>query len=142
MPMNKSPRLLLDTHAWLWLMSGTSEFSSIVQDQIEQAAQQHPIYISAISVWEVGMLVAKKRIQLQQDVLQWVQTALKAPGTQLIPLLPEIAIESTRLPGEFHGDPADRMIVATARHAGITLLTRDEKIVTYAQQGYLNVIAI
>jgi PIN domain nuclease of toxin-antitoxin system len=142
MPMNKSPRLLLDTHAWLWLMSGTVEFPPIVKKQIEHAAQQHQVYVSAISVWEVGMLATKKRIQLQQDVLQWTQTALKAPGTQLIPLLPEIAIESTRLPGEFHGDPADRIIVATARHAGLTCLTRDGKIGAYAQQGYLNIITI
>lgn len=137
MQMSKPSQLLLDTHVWLWLMMGSSELSDDTRSKIEESAQHRQVYIAAISIWEVGMLVAKGRIQLQQDVWQWTQAALKAPGLQLIPLLPEIAIESSRLPGSFHGDPADRILVATARHAGYTLLTRDEKILQYAEEGHL-----
>ena len=88
--MNKSPRLLLDTHAWLWLMSGTLEFAPIVQEQIEQAAQQHQVYISAISVWEVGLLESKGRIRLQMPCEAWVREALATPGLSLAPLTPEV----------------------------------------------------
>jgi PIN domain nuclease of toxin-antitoxin system len=74
--------------------------------------------------------------------LDWINQALGAPGLSLVPLLPEIAIESSRLPGSFHGDPADRILVATARKLGAHLVTDDSKIKDYAQEGNLRVIAV
>lgn len=138
--MNSSYGLLLDTHAWIWLMLGDKSLSQELVEQIELSAQQSLLYLSAISVWELAMLVSKGRVQLKQDVLQWTKSALNVPGLQCIPLSPEIMIESSRLPGECHGDPADRMIIATARHLGASLLTRDEKIQAYAASGYLHVL--
>jgi PIN domain nuclease of toxin-antitoxin system len=119
--------LLLDTHVWLWLVGGVEPLKRPVLSAVEGAARRGRIRVSAISVWELAMLEAKGRIRLSKDCLAWVREALSAPGTSLVPLTPEIAVETSRLPGEFHGDPADRILVATARLLGATLLTRDEK---------------
>jgi PIN domain nuclease of toxin-antitoxin system len=98
------------------------------------------VLVSAISVWEVGMLEAKGRVRFTVEVGEWVRRALAAPGVHLAPLTPEIALDSTRLPEPVHGDPADRILVATARRMGATLVTRDTKILDYGRQGLLSVI--
>jgi PIN domain nuclease of toxin-antitoxin system len=81
------------------------------------------------------MLAAKGRISLSRPVDDWVQAALRGPGVRLLPLSPETAIESTRLPGVPHGDPADRILIASARTLGGQLATCDSEILTYAQSG-------
>ena len=96
--------------------------------------------VSAISVWEIAQLEAARRIQLSVDVRAWVGRALAFPGVQLKGLSPAIAIESTRLPGSLHRDPADRILIATARLTGAALVTCDERILTYAKQGHVKVI--
>lgn len=88
------------------------------------------------------MLDAKGRIRLAKDCLAWVREALGAPGVSLVPLTPEIAVESSRLPGEFHGDPADRILVATARLLGAALLTRDERILAYGKRKHVSVMPV
>jgi len=125
--------LLLDTHTWIWLVMGESLSADTVQE-IEQAAQTCTLLLSAISLWELGMLVAKGRLELHQPLEQWAQQALDLPGLKLAPLLPAIALNSSFLSGIFHGDPADRLIVATALHYQAKLLTRDAKMLDYAQQ--------
>lgn len=134
---------LLDTHAWIWVIEGKAEIagSSIVR-RIEAASETNLIYISAISPWEVGMLEAKRRLRFTLPCLQWVLSALEAPGITLAPVDPYIAVESSFLPGEFHGDPADRIIVATARRLGATLISRDREILDYAAAGYVKAEAI
>jgi PIN domain nuclease of toxin-antitoxin system len=109
---------------------------------VEEAAHFGLVGVSVISVWEVAMLEAKGRIRLSKDCLSWVNEALRAPGLGLIPLTPEIAVDSSRLPGVFHGDPADRILVATARRQGAILLTRDEKILSYGKAKHLSVMAV
>ena len=83
------------------------------------------------------MLVAKSRLAFSRDVLDWINEALTGPGIALVPLLPKIAVASSRLPGGPHGDLADRVIVATARHLGAPVVTADRKILTYSRQGHL-----
>jgi PIN domain nuclease of toxin-antitoxin system len=142
MPRTRSgkERLLLDTHVWIWVMEGEeSELSKSTIRVIEDAGGGAGLLVSAISVWEVGMLEAKRRISLSRAVDEWVQAALTAPGHRLVELTPEIALESTRLPPTLHGDPADRIIVATARFLGATLVTCDESILKYAKTGHLRV---
>lgn len=134
--------LLLDTHTWLWLVGGAEPLKRPVLSAVEGAARRGRIRVSAISVWEVAMLQAKGRIRLAKDCLAWVQEALSAPGTSLVPLTPEIAVESSRLPGEFHGDPADRILVATARLLDATLLTRDERILAYGKGKLASVMRV
>ena len=140
MPKNRLP-LLLDTHCWLWIQSGGDEFSRSVVAEIEDAGQRGILLISAMSVWELSMLATKGRVILRMPLLEWVREALKTPGLSLVPLSPEIAVESTQLPGRFHGDPADRIIVASARYTGATLLTRDRGILSYSKQSHVRAIA-
>ena len=136
------PVLLLDTHVWIWLMNGDPALrGSPAVPAIEQAAREVRVGVAAISVWEVGMLEAKGRTILPMDGMLWIENALAAPGVRLIPLSPDIAIQSTRLPGAFHGDPADRMLVATARCRGCLLVTRDQRILDYGEQGLVRVLA-
>ncbi len=137
-----SEAVLLDTHVWIWLMIDEA-LTKPVKQQIEQASSEGHLYLSAISIisiWELGMLTEKGRIALRQDIQSWVTEALT--GIQCVPLTAELALASTQLLGEIHGDPADRMIVATARAKNALLLTRDDKILGYGDKGYLKTLAV
>src|SRR5277367_1279305 len=100
--------LLLDTHVLIWLIEGNMRLSVAVRETIENAAAGHSLFVSAITPWEIAMLVSKNRLLLNADVQDWIASALNEPGIRLLPLLPEIAVASTRLPWEMHQDPADR----------------------------------
>lgn len=132
--------IVLDTHVWIWLLIGEPELSETARRAIEDAATTGGVLVAAISIWEVAMLEAKRRLTFAKPCLQWVQQALAAPGVRLAPLTPEVAVESSRLPGSFHDDPADRMIVATARVLGATLVTRDTRLLAYGAEGHVVVI--
>lgn len=135
--------LLLDTHVWLWFALGNSDrLGEAACQQIEDAAYGGRLAVSAITIWEIGMLDAKGRITLGAPCEKWVEAALELPGLRLVGLEPEIAIASTRLPGEFHPDPADRILVATARALNATLATADERIINYSRAGYLKILDI
>ena len=130
--------LVLDTHVWIWVLEGIKgELSAATVRQIEKAAAASALAVSAISVWEVAMLEKRGRITLSRSIDEWTKAALTAPGIRLVDLSPEIALESTRLPGDPHGDPADRIIMATARVLGGTLVTRDKQILDYASSGHI-----
>ena len=137
----QSAPILLDTHYWIWLQSGAEEeFTRTMRKAVESAAAAGNLLLSVISVWELGMLEAKQRVRLHSPCEQWVREALATPGLSLVPLTPEIALDSSRLPGPFHGDPADRIIVATARTMGARLLTRDRKLTEYARRHHLALV--
>nr|WP_293080416.1 type II toxin-antitoxin system VapC family toxin [Okeania sp. SIO3B5] len=99
------------------------------------------IGIAAISCWELSMLVAKNRIELSMDVQIWMSLAFQHPKAQLLPLSPEIAVLSTRLPGEFHGDPADRLIVASCLLHKVPLISKDEKIKRWGYLYHVRIIS-
>jgi PIN domain nuclease of toxin-antitoxin system len=133
--------LLLDTHIWLWYVEGEVEqFSRRIEPLVEAAVRRGGILVSAISVWEIARLEASRRIDLSVDVRTWMARALDFPGVRLKGLSPSIALESTRLPGELHRDPADRMLIATARLLGAALVTRDERILAYGRAGHVRVV--
>lgn len=113
--------IVLDTHAWIWALSNPEKLSARARRRI---AGEESLGVSVISTWEVAMLVAKNRLTLDRDVLVWVRDALAQPKVTLLPLTPEIAVASTRL--AIHGDPADRMIVATAMTHAVDLVTADQ----------------
>lgn len=134
--------ILLDTHIFVWLMNGNEQVSQKARNVITECVQKEgSVFVSAISVWEIGMLVQKGRLTMKEPVLQWIQEALNAPYIQCAELTPEVMIESCQLPGEFHGDPADRMIVATSRVLNVPLLTKDERILAYAKSGHIDCVA-
>ncbi|HOI92560.1 MAG TPA: type II toxin-antitoxin system VapC family toxin [Candidatus Rifleibacterium sp.] len=117
--------IILDTHAWIWWTTDSSNLSEKASKAIKNASR---IGIPAICCWEIAMLAAKKRIGLSMDVQVWIDLALQKNKVQIVPLSPEIAVLSSRLPGEFHGDPADRLIVATSLALKAPLVSKDCKI--------------
>jgi PIN domain nuclease of toxin-antitoxin system len=134
--------LLLDTHCWIWSWFGHEhEFSVSGLSTLRQAAADGILVVSVISVWEIALLESKGRLHLTMDCLEWVNQALEMPGPSLVGLTPEIAVESTRLPGALHADPADRILVATARNIGARLMTRDQQLLAYGKKGHARIIA-
>ena len=135
--------LLLDTHVWLWYAEGvTGRLRPASIRKLDDARKGDGLIVSAISVWEIGMHASRGRIQLAVPLRDWVEKALSVPGIRLAPLDAAVAAESTLLPGEPQGDPADRFLVATARTHGVALATRDERIIEYAKHGFLRVVRI
>ncbi|HDN79307.1 MAG TPA: type II toxin-antitoxin system VapC family toxin [Chloroflexi bacterium] len=128
--------IVLDTHIWVWWVHGDKRLTP-TQIEVIVANETDVIGVSAISCWEVAKLVEYNRLRLPCPLEEWFEQALSYPGILLIPLTPEIVIESTRLPGEFHRDSADQIIVATARVYNCPLVTADEKILNYS---YVTVI--
>ncbi|WP_442775843.1 type II toxin-antitoxin system VapC family toxin [Sphaerotilus montanus] len=131
--------VLLDTHVLVWLVEGDERLSMLARAAIDEAGDQ--VWISAITPWEIGMLASKGRLRLGQEVAQWMDAVLALPGVRLAELSPAIAIASSCLPGAPHGDPADRIIAATARHLDLTLVTADQKLLDQGARGYLRVVA-
>jgi PIN domain nuclease of toxin-antitoxin system len=133
--------VLLDTHVWLWLVEGErSRLGRKAIAAVERASLRAGVLVSAMSVWEVAMLEARGRIRLALPATEWVRAALRAPGVRLVELTPEIAVDSARLPGEVHGDPADRVLIASARATGARLATRDEWTLAYGAAGHVAVL--
>jgi PIN domain nuclease of toxin-antitoxin system len=124
--------LVLDTHIVIWWTSGDSALSDNAKSRIEAAIESNEqVLVSSITAWEVSMLVSKGRLNLVMDIDTWIKTVSEIEGVPFVPVDNKVAIESTRLPSEFHKDPADRMIVALARVLSATLVTADEKILKY-----------
>ena len=123
--------IVLDTHVWVWWVSGHAALSRKAQRTIKAAVNQAAVYVSSISAWEVAQLTARGRLQLNMDVEAWVAKSEALPFLHFVPVDNAIAIKSVKLPEPFHADPADRIIIATALTLGFPLVTRDEKILDY-----------
>lgn len=127
--MGSNTLILLDTHIWLWWINGghhlSEKHSLILRENLNQG-----LAISMISCWEVAKLVESQRLKLAIDIKSWLTQATKPPLT-IVPLTLDIVLSSTQLPAPFHRDPADQIIVATARELDIPLMTADQKIMNY-----------
>ena len=124
--------IAIDTHVLVWLATGARQMiSKKAMKRISEELVNGQIWVSAISAWEIAMLVERERLVLSIDVESWLQNVGEINAIRFQPVTNKIALESVRLPGEFHKDPADRMIVATARTMGLALVTADEKIQAY-----------
>jgi len=134
--------LLLDTCAVIWLANGN--LSQPVVDAIILAGLAAGVFVSPISAWEVGMLSNPRgnrpALQFLPDPKTWFARVMAGPAIREAALTPEIAVDASYLPGDMHGDPADRLLVATARHLGIPLVTRDTRIIAYGEQGFVQVL--
>lgn len=118
--------IVLDTHVWAWCVDWSDRLAESQRRSIEGA---DTLVASTISCWEVAKVAELGRLVLDRPVLDWLQAALAHPGVRLVELSPEVAVASTELPGTFHRDPADQIIVATARVLGCRLVTSDRKII-------------
>lgn len=123
--------IVLDTHALVWWTTGDSTLSKKAKAAIEREFVGGDILISSISAWEIAMLVEREKLVLSMDVASWLAAVAEIEAVRFVPVDAEIAVKSVELPGEFHKDPADRMIVATARKFSVSLVTKDEKIRDY-----------
>jgi PIN domain nuclease of toxin-antitoxin system len=132
--------VVLDTHVWIWLAEGAEPLHPRVIEQIDEARDDAGVFVSAVSLWELAMADARRRVQLSRPCAEWIEAALGPRSVDLVPLTPAIAIDSVRLPGDIHGDPMDRIIVATARSLGATLVTHDRRLVAYGRAGHLDVL--
>ena|ERR1043165_7008683 len=121
---------LLDTHVWIWAIHNDPRLSAKHKALLLESLGRN-IFVSAISCWEIAKLVSLNRIKLDRSISDWFKVALEESQIELVPITPEIAIESNMLPGVFHRDPADAIIVATARKMNLTLLTNDRRIREY-----------
>ena len=133
---DRSSRLLVDTHTLIWMVEGAPQLGARAARALNEAGWENRIMVSAITPWEIALLTSKGRLKLGADAMQWVRAALARQGVRMAPLEPEIAVASTRLPFEMQADPADRILVATARHIGATLVTADGALLELARQGH------
>lgn len=135
-------RVLLDTCAVIFRVEGRA-MTKASTNAIDRAAAASAVFISPVSAWEIGLLTRldrQNRLELGMDPLVWFGRIMSEPGAAEAPLTPEIAFASTRLPGEFHRDPADRFLVATARALNVPIVTRDKEIEAYARAGHVKLI--
>lgn len=122
--------ILLDTHTWVWWTAESEKLSSRASETIKKSSEMG---VSAISCWEVAMLVAKGRLGLSMDVEEWIEKSLRLPEVRLLELTPKIAVLSTRLAGNPPGDPADRFLIATAMIHHCPIVTKDHLMRGYNQ---------
>ena len=133
--------LLLDTCAALWI-SESAALSREAVEALDQASDEgRPIFVSPITAWEVGLLTARNRLTLPILPQAWFTRLMKAPGLRLAELPPAVLLDSSFLPGRPPKDPADRIIIATAREFDLTVVTRDRLILAYAEAGHVRALA-
>ena len=124
--------ILLDTHIWIWWVHRDEHLPARIPSYLERH-EKATLGVSAISCWEVAKLVERGRLHLPTPTSDWLHAALAYPGVRLLELSPDIAAEACSLPGDFHADPAHQILVATARHHGVGLVTLDERIRRYSR---------
>ena len=144
--MNAGPAphaVLLDTCAVIWFFGG-EPLQGDAQGAITRAAQADGVFISPISAWEIGLLSrprAGRAFQFLPDPSRWFASVMAQPGVSPAAFTPEIAIGASHLPEPLHGDPADRLLIATARATAMPIVTRDSKILAYGAAGYVAALA-
>lgn len=117
--------IVLDTHVWIWLAANSKKLSVRARKAVDEADK---LGVCTISCWEVAMLEARGRIEFDRDIQTWLRQALALPKLELLPLTPDIAVEAANLPDDFPGDPADRLIAASAICHRTKLITKDKKL--------------
>jgi len=134
--MGSESVIVLDTYIWIWWANQSKEFRLLCRNIINLHASAG-LGVSVISCWEVAKLVEKGRLKLDRSAGEWIESALRLPNVILLPLTAEIAIESSQLPAPIHADPADQMIVATARICGAPMLTAGARLISYPRVATL-----
>jgi PIN domain nuclease of toxin-antitoxin system len=134
-----APPLLLDTCAILFI-GNASGIDAVADQEVGRAASERRLFVSPISAWEIGVGVAKGRLVLPLDPLEFFRRFVERIGASLSALTPEILVRSSLLPGNLHGDPMDRIIIASARILEMVLVTRDRPILAYGREGHVRTL--
>lgn len=132
--------LLLDTHILIWSLTKSDELTVEVKEAIKLAKADKSLYLSSISLWEIAMLAQKQRISVYRRIADFLLTIEKIRGLNILQITANIAAESVTLPGDIHGDPADRIIIASCREISATLITRDQQILDWANLGHMKTL--
>lgn len=135
------PALLLDTCALIWIMNNAELSPAAIQYVDEAYDRGDAVYASPVTAWEIGLQASRGRFKSILTPQRWLEELLRSPNIKLAELTPKVLLESSFLPGSPPRDPADRIIIATAREFGLTVVTRDRAILEYAREGYLNSVA-
>lgn len=122
---------VLDTHTWIWWVTSDRRLSRKARAAIDKAQSRGELWVSMISIWEIAKKIEKGQLALDRPLEEWLEAALSAEGLHVAEMTRPILLDSCRLPLPFHGDPADQIIVATARAHGATLITRDARLQDY-----------
>lgn len=130
---------IFDTCLLLFMSRPSEPVAPIARKVIEKA--QEEIYVSAISAWEIGLLVSKGRLNLTRTPLEWFRAFVDEKELKVLDTTPEILVAASFLPEPLHGDPADRIIIATAREHDLTIITRDKAILAYGAAGHVKTLA-
>jgi PIN domain nuclease of toxin-antitoxin system len=138
--MSEMPPLLLDTHAAIWVAEDQPIAAAAVEAIDAAYRAGSTVFVSGITAWEIGLLVSRNRLSLVARPERWFQRLLAIPGVRLADLSPDILIASSFLPGTPPRDPADRILLATARDLGATLITRDRLLLKYGEDGQVSTI--
>lgn len=134
-------QLLLDTCAAIWIAEDSPLTDEAVQ-AIDQAGDEgNPVLMSPISAWEIGLLVTRGRLSLPINAQAWFDRIIETPNVKLVDLPPSVLIASSFLPGMPPRDPADRIMIATAREQNLTIVTRDRHMLNYAAAGHVHALA-
>ena len=120
--------VLLDTHIWLWWLTGATQMSKKDREGLDRMAAHELPFIAAISLWEAQMLVSHRRLIPVEPFDAWIRRMTAPDTVRILPVDADVVVSLHALPKSFHGDPADRMIVATARAHALPLATRDSAI--------------
>lgn len=133
--MNRA--LLLDTCAVIWTANGDGISDTATDAMVNAASNNQPLYVSPISAWEVGILVSRGRLSIAGRVQNWFSKVLATPGVKAAQMPEGLLIGSSFLPAKPPNDPADRIIITTAREYDLTIVTRDKRILDYANAGHV-----
>lgn len=132
--------IVIDTHALVWIVEGAPDLGVLARTLIEDELAADGVMIAPISFWEIAMLIDKGRLTLGRPLVVWWNRVVAMSGFIVADLTPEIGIDAGTLPGNIHGDPADRLIIATARGLGCPVLTADKRVLDYAAAGHVQAI--
>jgi PIN domain nuclease of toxin-antitoxin system len=133
-------KIVLDTHILLWSLLAPDNLTAKIKDQITTAQSTDSLYISSVTLWEIAMLIQKKRVSVFERTSDFLNYISSIDGLSIIEISAGIAVESVMLPGGFISDPADCLIISSTREIAGSLITRDQKIIDWANQGYLKVV--
>jgi PIN domain nuclease of toxin-antitoxin system len=133
-------RLLLDTCAIIWIATDQSIGSMAKSAMTNEFQAREKLRVSPISAWELGLLSAKGRLPSTRALIALFKDVVATQGVKVEPLSPEVLVESSFLPGDIHSDPADRILIATARELDLTIVTRDRAILDYGAAGHVKTL--
>ncbi len=138
--LKMNEKILLDTHILIWSLISPDQLSKETKEIISKAQENDMLYIADITLWEIAMLIKKNRISIFMPLRDFLSSITNIDGLNVVSISASLAADSVTLPDNFDGDPADSLIIAATREIAGTLLTRDQRILSYSKQGHIKTL--